>query len=129
MTRPGTPKCSTVTGARTGPNPTDRGKNGSKRHVMVDGAGTPLTASGVGPEPNSNIEETMMTDTPKSHGKEKTKMQWWEIPAADSPPVVQLRAVAYYRKRPPGKGSEVNLQEALLDLVFRTLTVASRRVS
>ena len=29
-------------GAKTGPNPTDRGKNGSKRHLMVDGQGTPL---------------------------------------------------------------------------------------
>jgi transposase len=29
-------------GARTGANPTDRGKNGSKRHVACDGAGTPL---------------------------------------------------------------------------------------
>jgi transposase len=29
-------------GAQTGPNPTDRGKNGSKRHVATDGKGTPL---------------------------------------------------------------------------------------
>ncbi|MBL9165963.1 MAG: transposase, partial [Planctomycetaceae bacterium] len=29
-------------GALTGPNPTDRGKNGSKRHVACDGQGTPL---------------------------------------------------------------------------------------
>jgi transposase len=29
-------------GAKTGPNPTDRGKNGSKRHIAVDGNGTPL---------------------------------------------------------------------------------------
>jgi transposase len=29
-------------GAQTGPNPTDRGKNGSKRHVACDGQGTPL---------------------------------------------------------------------------------------
>jgi len=29
-------------GAQTGPNPTDRGKNGSKRHVAADGKGTPL---------------------------------------------------------------------------------------
>jgi transposase len=29
-------------GAQTGPNPTDRGKNGSKRHVASDGKGTPL---------------------------------------------------------------------------------------
>lgn len=29
-------------GEQTGPNPTDRGKNGSKRHVACDGRGTPL---------------------------------------------------------------------------------------
>lgn len=29
-------------GAQTGPNPTDRGKNGSKRHVASDGNGIPL---------------------------------------------------------------------------------------
>jgi transposase len=29
-------------GARTGPNPTDRGKNGSKHHLLVDGGGIPL---------------------------------------------------------------------------------------
>lgn len=27
----------------TGPNPTDRGKNGSKRHLLVDGRGVPLS--------------------------------------------------------------------------------------
>ena len=30
-------------GAGTGPNPTDRGKSGTKRHLVVDGHGTPLT--------------------------------------------------------------------------------------
>lgn len=29
-------------GAETGPNPTDRGKAGTKRHLVVDGEGTPL---------------------------------------------------------------------------------------
>jgi phosphoribosylformylglycinamidine (FGAM) synthase-like amidotransferase family enzyme len=29
-------------GAATGPNPTDRAKNGSKRHLLTDGRGTPL---------------------------------------------------------------------------------------
>ncbi len=29
-------------GQKTGPNPTDRGKTGSKRHLIVDGRGTPL---------------------------------------------------------------------------------------
>lgn len=31
-------------GAETGPNPTDRGKAGSKRHLLVDGRGAPLAA-------------------------------------------------------------------------------------
>jgi putative transposase len=31
-------------GADTGPNPTDRGKSGSKRHLLVDGRGAPLAA-------------------------------------------------------------------------------------
>lgn len=29
-------------GAKTGPNPTDRGKSGSKHHLITDGRGTPL---------------------------------------------------------------------------------------
>ena len=35
-------------GARTGPNPTDRGKNGSKRHLITDGYGTPLAIEHTG---------------------------------------------------------------------------------
>ncbi len=35
-------------GAKTGPNPTDRGKNGSKRHLIVDGQGIPLAIEHTG---------------------------------------------------------------------------------
>jgi len=35
-------------GAQTGPNSTDRGKNGSKRHVVCDGQGTPLAIAHTG---------------------------------------------------------------------------------
>jgi transposase len=35
-------------GEQTGPNPTDRGKNGSKRHVVCDGQGTPLAITHTG---------------------------------------------------------------------------------
>jgi len=35
-------------GVKTGPNPTDRGKNGSKRHLIVDGQGTPLAVEHTG---------------------------------------------------------------------------------
>jgi putative transposase len=31
-------------GAKTGPNPTDRAKLGSKRHILTDKRGTPLSA-------------------------------------------------------------------------------------
>ena len=43
--------CSTLAlfgGAKTGPNPTDRGKNGSKRHLITDGYGTPLAIEHTG---------------------------------------------------------------------------------
>ena len=32
-------------GDKTGPNPTDRGKKGSKHHILTDGKGVPLAAS------------------------------------------------------------------------------------
>jgi transposase len=35
-------------GARTGPNPTDRGKAGSKRHLLTDAAGLPLAIEHTG---------------------------------------------------------------------------------
>ena len=41
-------RASSFWGAKTGPNPTDRGKNGSKRHLMVDGSGTPLAITHTG---------------------------------------------------------------------------------
>ena len=34
----------TFRGEKTGPNPTDRGKLGSKRHILTDQRGTPLSA-------------------------------------------------------------------------------------
>ena len=44
--RPSTrPACGPLWGAKTGPSPTDRGKRGSKHHLMVDAAGVPLAAT------------------------------------------------------------------------------------
>ena len=43
-------------GAKTGPNPTDRGKNGSKRHLIVDGYGTPLAIEHTG----ANVHDSQM---------------------------------------------------------------------
>jgi hypothetical protein len=46
-------------GEKTGPNPTDRGKNGSKRHVIVDGNGTPLAIEHTG----ANVHDSEMAIT------------------------------------------------------------------
>src|SRR5262249_14160031 len=40
-------------GALTGKNPTDRAKKGSKRHLPVDGRGTPLACASPGPTATS----------------------------------------------------------------------------
>src|SRR4030042_1039636 len=43
-------------GTKTGPNPTDRGKNGSKRHLIVEGRGTPLAIEHTG----ANVHDSEM---------------------------------------------------------------------
>src|SRR3990172_1387207 len=71
-------RASAFWGAKTGPNPTDRGKNGSKRHLMVDGAGTPLAIAHTG----ANCHDSEMA-----------------IPLVDAvPPIKQPRGAP--RKRP-----------------------------
>lgn len=47
-------------GAATGPNPTDRGKAGTKRHVVVDGHGTPL---GLALSPANRHDSKMLAAT------------------------------------------------------------------
>ncbi|PYE50991.1 IS5 family transposase [Deinococcus yavapaiensis] len=48
-------------GQDVGPNPTDRGKNGSKIHLLVDGHGLPLgvTISGANVHDNQRFEQTL----------------------------------------------------------------------
>jgi transposase len=43
-------------GSNTGPNPTDRGKSGTKHHILVDREGLPLTALQSG----ANIHDSVM---------------------------------------------------------------------
>ncbi|HMB04070.1 MAG TPA: IS5 family transposase [Isosphaeraceae bacterium] len=42
-------------GFRTGPNPRDRAKKGSKRHLLVDGKGTPLAVEITGAQRNESL--------------------------------------------------------------------------
>jgi len=55
-------------GEKTGPNPTDRGKNGSKRHLIVDGNGTPLAVEHTG----ANVHDSEMA-MPLVHAIEPIK--------------------------------------------------------
>jgi transposase len=57
-------------GEATGPNPTDRGRSGSKHHVLTDAQGIPLTATLTA----ANVHEVtpvfqMLTDLPPVGGK------------------------------------------------------------
>ena len=86
-------------GAQTGPNPTDRGKNGSKRHVAADGKGTPLALVHTG----ANVHDSQQA-----------------IPLIDAiPPIKQPRGG---RRRRPEKvfgdkayDAEAKIRQALRD--------------
>ena len=46
----------------TGPNPTDRAKRGSKRHLICDGQGVPLAVRLTGTNPNDWQEALALVD-------------------------------------------------------------------
>lgn len=50
-------------GAQTGPNPTDRGKNESKRHVISDGRGVPLALIHIGANIYDSQAATPLVDS------------------------------------------------------------------
>ena len=56
-------------GDQTGPNPTDRAKRGSKRHLICDGRGVPLAVSLTGANRNDSQEALALVDAiPPLHG-------------------------------------------------------------
>jgi transposase len=56
-------------GVLTGKNPTDRGKRGSKRHLIVDGQGTPLAVRVTGAQRHDSTEALgLIDDIPLIHG-------------------------------------------------------------
>src|SRR5262245_1719691 len=57
-------------GALTGPNPTDRAKKGTKRHLLVDGRGTPLAVRLTGANRNESLEAlNLVDDVPPIRGR------------------------------------------------------------
>jgi transposase len=56
-------------GDQTGPNPTDRAKRGSKRHLICDGRGVPLAVRLTGANRNDSQEVLALVDAvPPLHG-------------------------------------------------------------
>ena len=49
-------------GRRDGPNPTDRGKPDTKRHIMVNGAGVPLAVVLTGANRHDSMALTAVVD-------------------------------------------------------------------
>jgi hypothetical protein len=49
-------------GQKTGPNPTDRAKLGSKRHLICDGRGIPLAIQLTGANRNDSLEALTLVD-------------------------------------------------------------------
>src|ERR1700737_2217241 len=49
-------------GMQTGPNPTDRAKRGSKRHLICDGRGVPLAVRLTGANRNDSQEALALVD-------------------------------------------------------------------
>jgi transposase len=64
-------------GEHTGPNPTDRGKNGCKRHILCDANGIPLVIqTGSANQRDEELLEPMLKQFPPlrdKHGKKRTK--------------------------------------------------------
>jgi transposase len=57
-------------GTQTGPNPTDRAKRGSKRHLICDGHGVPLAIRLTGANRNDSQEALALVDAvPPLHGE------------------------------------------------------------
>src|SRR6516165_7991758 len=57
-------------GALTGKNPTDRGKKGTKRHLLVDGKGTPLAVRVTAANRNESLEAMdLVDDIPPIRGR------------------------------------------------------------
>jgi transposase len=57
-------------GLLTGPNPTDRAKKGTKRHLLVDGRGAPLALRLTGANRNESLEAmSLVDDIPPIRGK------------------------------------------------------------
>jgi len=77
---------------KTGPNPTDKGKPGMKRHVVVDRRGIPLSVM----TSAANVNDSMLFEelldsieprqTPEGQTEKASRPSGNLVPAAENPP-------------------------------------------
>ena len=96
-------------GEDTGPNPTDRGKSGSKRHHLVDGRGTPLAAVVTGAndtdmKTNPAVLEGMVVKRPRPTKKKPQHL--CEDKGYDYPECREQASARGYIPHIPQKGTD-----------------------
>jgi transposase len=118
-------------GARTGPNPTDRGKNGSKRHVVCDRAGTPLAVEHTGANVHDSQQAIPLIDAipaikqPRG-GRRKRPDQAYADAAYDAEakirkPLRQRGIAPFIAKRGREHGSGLGKHRCVVEGVFAWL--------
>jgi transposase len=118
-------------GAQTGPNPTDRGKNGSKRHVVCDGNGTPLAITHTAANVHDSEQAMTLIDAIPSikrpgGGRRKRPDSAYADRAYDAEekiraPLRQRRITPYIAKRNTEHGSGLGKHRCVVEAVFSWL--------
>jgi len=118
-------------GAQTGPNPTDRGKNGSKRHVVCDGQGTPLAITHTGANVHDSQAAVQLIDAippikRPGGGRRKRPLAAFADRAYDAEekirvPLRQRGIQPFIAKRGTEHGSGLGVHRCVVEWVFSWL--------
>ena len=118
-------------GEKTGPNPTDRGKNGSKRPVVRDGQGTPLALIQTGANVHDSQQAIPLIDAIPAikrpgGGRRKRPQKAFADRAYDAEakirqPLRQRRIKPYIAKRNTEPGSGLGRHRCVVEGVFAWL--------
>jgi transposase len=118
-------------GAQTGPNPTDRGKNGSKRHVVCDGKGTPLAITQTGANVHDSEQAVPLIDAipaikRRGGGRRKRPDSAYADRAYDAEekirvPLRKRGIVPFIAKRNTEHGSGLGKHRCVVESVFSWL--------
>ena len=103
-------------GENTGPNPTDRSKSGTKRHLLTDGAGVPLALVATGANRNDfketkHVLQNIVTQRPRVTARKKQHLCLDK--GYDYPEVHDLVKRYHYTEHIARRGEERNAKERI----------------